>query len=110
MNYRIVMLASIITGALLGAGCSDSSTQSEQDIQLWRAMVLQAEQMRADELKTDTEQLRDLEASGNEEAFQTERERICKKWANVERLSPIPIKPGYVPELIPIPTQLPCSR
>lgn len=109
MNYSFVSLTFIAPIALLGIGCSDSSTHSKQDIQLWRAMVLQAEQMRAEELITDTQHLRDIEASGNEDAFESERERICKKWANVERLSPVPIKPGYVPELMPIPPQLPCS-
>jgi soluble lytic murein transglycosylase-like protein len=72
-------------------------------------MVLQAEQMRAEELKADTELLEDLKDSGNEKAFQSERERICQKWSNVERLSPTPIQPGHIPELMPIPAQLPCS-
>lgn len=108
MNYKIVMLASIATFALLGAGCSDSSTQSQEDVQIWRTMVQQAEQMRSEELRTDISHLRDIEATGNEDAFESEREEVCRKWAKVERLSPTPIKPGYVPEFIPIPAQLPC--
>lgn len=72
-------------------------------------MVLQAEQMRTEELTTDILRLRDIKESGNEDAFKSERDEICRKWAKVERLSTTPIKPGYVPELMPIPTQLPCS-
>jgi hypothetical protein len=109
VNYKIVLLTSIATFALLNAGCSDSSTQSQEDVQIWRAMVQQVEQMRSEELRTDISRLREIEATGNEDAFESEREEICRKWAKVERLSPTPIKPGYVPELIPIPVQLPCS-
>jgi hypothetical protein len=109
VNIKIVLLTFISTISLLGTGCSDSSTQSQKDVQIWRTMVQQAEQMRAEELRSDISHLRDIEATGNEDAFESEREEICRKWAKVERLSSTPIKPGYVPELMPIPIQLPCS-
>jgi len=109
MSSLFVLRVSIASVALLGSGCSDSSSESKEDVLIWRAMVQQAEQMRAEELRNDIEHLRDVEAVGNMEAFESEREQICKKWANVERLSPTPVKLGYVPELIPIPVQLPCS-
>lgn len=110
MNFRFVLRTSIATIVLLNSGCSDSSSASQEDVLIWRAMVQQAEQMRAEELRTDIEHLHDIEATGNMEAFESERESVCSKWARVERLSPTPVKPGYVPELLPIPAQLPCSK
>lgn len=108
MNFRCVLRTSIAAFVLLGSGCSDSSSESQENAQIWGTMVQQAEQMRAEELRTDIEHLHNIEATGDKEAFESERGQICKKWSNVERLSPTPVKPGFVPELIPVPTQLPC--
>lgn len=70
---------------------------------------MQAEQMRHKELQDDLAKLHDVLDSGDMDVFQQERQDICLKWSKVEKLSPIPVDFGYIPEYITIPEALPCD-
>lgn len=107
---RNTFLTSIIACALISTLCIGcSKEQSNQDVALWQAMVMQAEQMRREELSQDVTNLSQLLGSDNQEAFQDERQRICTKWSRVEKLSPVPVNINYTREYIPVPDELPCN-
>lgn len=105
-KHLLLLFVYVISFAIC-AGCSKN--QSNNDVALWQAMVMQAEQMRRDELRQDIDNLRSLLDSGNQHAFQEERQSICTKWTRVEKLSPVPLNINYTPEYIPIPVELPCN-
>ena len=101
-----LLLGSVIALTIC-TGCSKK--QSNDDVALWQAMVMQAEQMRRDELREDINNLSRLLQAGDQEMFQQEREKICTKWSRVEKLSPVPVNINYTPEYMPIPVDLPCN-
>lgn len=105
IKYELMLCVGIFV--LLGsAGCTKNTNE---DVALWQAMVMQAEQMRREELSQDVATLSQLLDANNQEDFQSERQSICAKWSRVEKLSPVPVDVNYTREYISIPDVLPCN-